>query len=206
MAAARPRPLRTAAVLALGGLLLAATGDTADWPRAVTVCLDLTALPAGPSTGTLGLRVDAPPTVVSGREVRARVLLRSLTGTSLEWHGETPGLVLAHGSEVVALDQGVYIPRYVTAAVPATGEAEIEAPRPTSLPVEGCSNAPIDPACPERPRPLPPGDYDLVAVLPDREEEHDGYLRSAPVRVRVVAAAIPASAAAAAGETRCRGA
>lgn len=138
----------------------------------------------GPLTGLVGASLTGPTTAVSGSELRLRVQLRSLDGRS--------HLFESGHSELSVLKQGRVVGEYeggeLAYGLQATVGASPIAPWEVTGLMAGCPRHPVDDGWPDLTRkPLPPGSYDVVAVLPDVSGKPSGDLVSAPLHVEVTA-------------------
>lgn len=139
----------------------------------------------GPSKDSLELRVQGPGTAPSGTTVMLEVVMTARIAGPVDYFtGSPPAVLVAVGDQVVGRYDG---------AVGGVGRAGHLTPGqaatfPASVLLSGCSRHP-DPAHPDASRePLPPGQYQLVAVMEDGNGQGNiGSLVSEPLPVVITA-------------------
>lgn len=135
--------------------------------------------------------LQGPVNAASGSVVDLQVMLQSLTGKAERFDTGLPvAIVIIRQGDVVGRFGGVNGGGYIQIKVPASGQAPLpDEYGPTQILLAGCVRDPVDYTMPDASRrPLPSGDYELVAVLDGGGSPDTMNLVTPPLPLRITAA------------------
>jgi hypothetical protein len=138
---------------------------------------------SGATARRIGITVTAPAPATTGSTLAVKVGLRSLDGKAHRLVLGEPQLLLVRNGKVVGQYKGAVAASAIGVTVPAATGTSLDA----SVLLSGCPTEPIDVSAPDLTREaLPPGSYDIIAVVEDVTNGPGGNLVSAPAPLQVV--------------------
>ncbi len=142
----------------------------------------------GPKAGRLTATLQAPASGQAGLRVDLQMVFSSSDGRRVSVHTGSPSTLVVRDGYVI----GKYPDDAGVGDIGFFAVAPGGLPLPTSFVLSGCPQGPTDPMLPDHSRsPLPPGRYDLVAVItetPGTTEQAPSVIVSEPTSIDVTPA------------------